>query len=161
MRKIINPWLPYETHYGFGTSVHNPYSLRMEFYEDNGDVVCFWKPRREYEGWVGMMNGGILGTLVDETSSWVVFLKYQRAAVTARMEVRYRQPVKVSESQITIRASFKERHNRLVTIDSKIVDSRGKTCVEGHSDFFLLDEKASESMLFKKVDVDDEMLLPF
>ncbi len=43
MRKIRNPWLGKEGYDCFGCSPDNPIGLKMEFYEDGEDIVCYRK----------------------------------------------------------------------------------------------------------------------
>ena len=73
MRKIKNPWLHKEGYNCFGCSPDNPFGLHMEFFEDGDDIVSFWKPNRNYQGWINTMHGGIISTLIDETAGWVIF----------------------------------------------------------------------------------------
>lgn len=45
MRLIKNPWLGIEGYNCFGCCPSNPYGVKMQFYEDGQDIVCFWKPQ--------------------------------------------------------------------------------------------------------------------
>ena len=65
MKKIRNPYIGLEAegYNCFACAPHNPYGLKMEFYEDGDDVVCYWTPRAEYQGWVQTLHGGIQATL--------------------------------------------------------------------------------------------------
>ena len=49
MRKIKNPWTGKEGYRCFGCSPDNEVGLKMQFYEDGDDVVCFWKPMERYQ----------------------------------------------------------------------------------------------------------------
>ena len=42
MRKIKNHWVHKEGYDCFGCSPDNPLGVKMEFYEDGDDIVCFW-----------------------------------------------------------------------------------------------------------------------
>ena len=90
MRKIKNHWVHKEGYDCFGCSPDNPLGVKMEFYEDGDDIVCFWKPQAHYQGWIDTLHGGIQATLIDECASWVVFRKLQTSGVTNRLEVKYR-----------------------------------------------------------------------
>ena len=72
MRKIKNPWLHRVGYNCFGCAPDNPIGLHMEFFEEGEQVICFWRPQEHFEGWVGVLHGGIVSTLVDETAGWVV-----------------------------------------------------------------------------------------
>ena len=86
MKKIINPWRGLEGYRCFGCDPNSPQGLRMEFYEEGDEVVCRWRPRPEFQGWVDTLHGGIQATLADEISSWVVFRKFQTSGVTSKMQ---------------------------------------------------------------------------
>lgn len=74
MKKIKNPWLGLtdKGYNCFGCSPENPYGLKMEFYEDGDDIVSFWTPGENYQGWMNTLHGGIQATLMDESAGWLI-----------------------------------------------------------------------------------------
>ena len=64
MRKITNPFAGMEGFHCFGCCKDNDHGVHMDFYEDGDDVVCFWKPDGEYQGWRNTLHGGIQATLL-------------------------------------------------------------------------------------------------
>ena len=55
MKKIINPYAGTSEGLGyncFACAPENPCGLKMEFYEDDQDVVCFWTPNENHQGWL-------------------------------------------------------------------------------------------------------------
>ena len=50
MKKIINPWKGMEGYNCFGCAPNNEAGVKMEFYEDNDEVISIWRPRPEYPG---------------------------------------------------------------------------------------------------------------
>ena len=69
MRKISNPWLHKEGYYCFGCAPTNPIGLHMEFFEEGDQIISFWRPQDHFQGWVGVLHGGIISTLIDETAN--------------------------------------------------------------------------------------------
>ena len=67
MEKLENPWLGLvdEGYNCFGCAPGNPCGLKMEFYEDGDDIVCYWTPGDNYQGWLKTLHGGIQATLMD------------------------------------------------------------------------------------------------
>ena len=120
MRKIKNHWVHKEGYDCFGCSPDNPLGVKMEFYEDGDDIVCFWKPQAHYQGWIDTLHGGIQATLIDECASWVVFRKLQTSGVTNRLEVKYRKSIMTTEPQITIRARLTEMKRQVAFIHVEI-----------------------------------------
>ena len=65
MKKIINPWKGMEGYNCFGCAPNNEAGVKMEFYEDNDEVISIWRPRPEYQGWIDTLHGGIQAVLLD------------------------------------------------------------------------------------------------
>ncbi|MBQ8047136.1 MAG: PaaI family thioesterase [Prevotella sp.] len=159
MRKIKNPWAHREGYQCFGCCQENPVGVHMEFYEDDADILCFWRPEAHFQGWIDTLHGGIQSVLVDEIASWVVFRKLQTTGVTTRLEMRYLHPIMTTEPQITLRARIKEQHRNLVTIEAVIENSRGEVCSKGEATYFTFTEEKAREMGFTHCDVEDEQLL--
>ena len=55
----------------FGCGPRNPLGLRLKSFEkDERTVEAVWTPRVEHEAFPGVLNGGIIGTLLDCHSLW-------------------------------------------------------------------------------------------
>ena len=64
----------------FGCGPANDLGLRIRSHPaDDGTVVADWTARPEHEAWDGVVNGGILGTLIDCHANWTAI-----AAIMAR-----------------------------------------------------------------------------
>lgn len=132
----------------------------MEFYENRDEIISFWHPQTQYQGWVDTMHGGILATIIDETAGWVVFRKLQTSGMTTKLELKYRKPVMTTEPQITVRGHIVEQRRNLVTIDVRIENSKGETCVEGRATYFAFDKAKAAEMGFTSCDLEGDELLP-
>lgn len=49
----------------FGCGRDNHEGLQISSHWHDGEGVCVWEPKEKYQGWRGLVNGGILATLVD------------------------------------------------------------------------------------------------
>ncbi len=161
MRKIKNPWVKKEGYNCFGCSPDNEYGVRMEFFEDGDDIVSFWKPQHQFQGWINTMHGGILSTLVDETAGWVVFRKLQTSGMTTKLEVTYRKAVMTTEPQLTIRARLAEMKRNLAFINVTLENSKGEVCVEGKVVYFTFPSEKAAEMGFEHCGAEAEELLAF
>lgn len=160
MRKIKNPWMQKDGYNCFGCSPDNPIGIHMEFYENRDEIISFWHPQTQYQGWVDTMHGGILATIIDETAGWVVFRKLQTSGMTTKLELKYRKPVMTTEPQITVRGHIVEQRRNLVTINVSIENSKGETCVEGRATYFAFDKAKAAEMGFTSCDLEGDELLP-
>ncbi len=161
MKKIINPWKEVEGYNCFGCSPHNTFGVKMEFYEDGGEIVSIWKPRPEFQGWFNTLHGGIQSVLLDEICAWVVLRKLQTAGVTSKMETRFRKPVSTNDSHIMLRASMREQRRNVVTLEARIYNEKNELCTEAVCTYFTFSrEKSAEELAFHHCDVESEEVLP-
>ena len=157
IRKIHNGWNGTPGYNCFGCCATNPEGLRMEFYEDGDEIVSYWQPTPNKQGWINILHGGIQATLLDELCGWVVTRKLQTAGVTSKMETRYRKPVLISKGKITISGHIREQRRNIVIIDAQIVDSEGTVCTEATCTYFTMPrEKAQAEMNFRECKVEGE-----
>ncbi len=91
----------------------NPMGLHVKYVRD-GDQGCRadYVARQEHVGWPGLMHGGLLFTLMDEAVAWALIYAGLRG-VTAKAEVRFRQPVTVG-SRLTIAGIVLDRSRHAV-----------------------------------------------
>lgn len=161
MKKIINPWKEQKDYHCFGCAPKNEAGLHMEFYEDGDRVLCIWKPRPEFQGWIDTLHGGIQAVLLDEICAWVILRKLQVAGVTSKMETRYRKSVSTKDSHVVLEASIREVKRNLVLVDAKLSNEKGEVCTEALCTYFTFSkEQAKGEMHFVACDVEPEEILP-
>ncbi len=54
----------------FGCGPANPRGLRIRSLVRGDEVVAAWRPEKHHEAFPGMLNGGIIGTLLDCHCNW-------------------------------------------------------------------------------------------
>ncbi|PON18275.1 thioesterase [Candidatus Entotheonella serta] len=110
------PLIGYETDHCFACGKHNPDGLGLEFHvdADTGIVQSEFTPPARYQGYGGVVHGGILATLMDEVMAHSL---WQRgiAAVTAKMSLRYREPAPVGERLLIYGRTTDERRKHATT----------------------------------------------
>ena len=148
MRKIKSPWKYSGDFQCFACSPKNPNGLQMEFYEDGEDIVSFWRPKAEFQGWVKVLHGGIISTLIDELANWVLSRRLQAAGVTTKLEVRFRRPVSTRDPKITLRGRITGNVKNFYTVHVTLHDSQGRLCDEGDVTYFMFDKERSREMGF-------------
>ena len=77
-------------------------------------------PRR-FEGWEGIIHGGILCTILDEVMAWALVV-HDNWGVTARLSIDFRQPVTVGQS-IRAEGWITEAKRRIQVTAGRIVDA--------------------------------------
>src|SRR5579885_1347449 len=78
----------------FACGQRNPYGLHMSFRLENDTIVADFMPREEHQGFPGVIHGGIVAAVLDETLNRTSMLTVQPEwSMTGRLEVRYRRYV--------------------------------------------------------------------
>jgi len=54
----------------FGCGPGNADGLRLKSFPRHGEVVAVWQPAEKHQAFPGMLNGGIIGALLDCHSNW-------------------------------------------------------------------------------------------
>ncbi|MEM6965311.1 MAG: PaaI family thioesterase [Bacteroidota bacterium] len=49
----------------FGCGRANHEGLKISSYWEGDESICIWESQEKYQGWKGILNGGILATLID------------------------------------------------------------------------------------------------
>jgi len=78
----------------FVCGMRNPFGLQVKpEIEEGGAVVrIVCTPEEHLQGWADILHGGILSTLLDEAITYVGIGAFGQHAVTAQLEVRFRNP---------------------------------------------------------------------
>ena len=74
-----------------------------------------------FEGWEGIIHGGILCTILDEVMAWALVV-HDNWGVTARMSIDFRRPVSVGQS-IRAEGWIKEARRRIQVTAGRIIDT--------------------------------------
>lgn len=126
-----------EAHNCFGCGSLNAHGLRLQFYELPGEAGVWapFTPTAAFEGYGGMIHGGIVSTLLDEVMAWSLY-RTGTWAVTATMSTRFRQPVEVGSPVHLVGMPVQNR--------GRLIDVRGE--VRRASDDVLLAESTARFM---------------
>ncbi len=111
----------------------NPFGLHMVFTMDRpGHVFSDFSVDKQFQGYPGIVHGGILASLLDEamgraTLETAVPTRY---LVTGSLSVRYRRPVPV-ETPLHLEAEVLQDLHKIVKSHSAIYLKDGTLLVEG------------------------------
>ena len=78
----------------FVCGMKNPFGFQVkpEIIGDGASVRIECTPAEHLQGWANILHGGILSTLLDEAITYVGIGTFDQPAVTAQLEVRFRNP---------------------------------------------------------------------
>jgi len=91
-----------DDHFCFVCGSQNPDGLRIRFeYPEKGLCRAVFTPPRKYQGWHGILHGGIISTLLDEAFAHAAGGAERNVdgggAVTAEITVRFKKPIPIGE----------------------------------------------------------------
>ena len=78
----------------FVCGMKNPFGFQVKPKIKNGGEFVYIEctPAEHLQGWANILHGGILSTLLDEAITYVGIGTFDQPAVTAQLEVRFRNP---------------------------------------------------------------------
>src|SRR5437868_2082823 len=99
-------------HWCFACGRSNPIGLRLDltFTKDRADAR--FTPDKRFQGYDGIVHGGIVTALLDEVMGWAIF-QQGIWAVTTRFELSFRRPMRVGEGVIATGALTRDRGRAL------------------------------------------------
>ena len=106
-------------HHCFGCGTLNDIGLKLAFRRSESGVWAELQPDRRYEGYVGMIHGGVLSAMLDEAMSWAITADGE-FAVTGRLNTTFRSPALVG-SQLRVEGRVVRQRRRLIDAEATIV----------------------------------------
>ena len=149
------------SHHCFVCGLKNPNGLAMHFYNVGpGQVEANYSVPRSFEGYPGIVHGGIIAAMLDEVVGRVAMTEDpNHFLVTAKLELRYRAPVPV-ETELRLRGWLERDRGRLVAAAGEILLADGTVAVEAEATLVDKPDQAVEDDLLQslgwRVYADDE-----
>lgn len=119
----------------FICGMENPVGLHLIFEEvQTGEVVAHCVVEEKYQGYPGIVHGGIVAAMLDEVSgrAWMGSGANPRFMYTARLNVRYRKHVPVNQPLRLVGKAGQDR-GRIATAYAAIYDQQGQVLAECES----------------------------
>lgn len=118
-----------DDHFCFACGDKNPEGLQLKFtYPQPGTCRAEFVPEHKYQGWKGILHGGIISTLLDEALAHAVGGAEggggASEAVTAELTVRFKKPVRIG-SRIILTGRVEKDNGKMVEASSEITDETG------------------------------------
>jgi acyl-coenzyme A thioesterase PaaI-like protein len=131
-QSLQDRYAPHNACFGCGPS--NPAGLQLKSIVQGDEVVCTWQPQPRYEAFPGVLNGGIVGTLLDCHLNWTAAWHLMNRAgassppctVTAEYTVKLRRPTPTA-GPVTLRARVVESGDDRARVGGTL-EAGGKVC---------------------------------
>ncbi|MBI4697651.1 MAG: PaaI family thioesterase [Nitrospirae bacterium] len=109
--------------YCFVCGPKNPIGLKLDFHFDGKTIKTEFVPKKEHQGYLNIVHGGIISTLLDEAMVKLA-LAMDIPVVTAEMTVRLRKALNIGE-KIIVTAEIKENTKKLLIASAEAVTEDG------------------------------------
>jgi acyl-coenzyme A thioesterase PaaI-like protein len=81
----------------FGCSPHNPHGLRLTFLTYPDGLESRFCLDRTFESYPGVVHGGVISTVCDETMGNLIVLREGRSAFTVGLRLRFLSPLAIGQ----------------------------------------------------------------
>lgn len=130
----------------WGCGPANAEGLRIRSFPKGDELVAEWKPEQKYEAFPGVLNGGIIGTLLDchcnWTAAWHLMKKtgadHLPCTVTANYAIKLLRPTPTSGS-VFLSAKVIESTEDRATVEGSL-SVGGKICATCRGTFVAVKE---------------------
>ncbi len=116
----------------FACGEDNPIGLHLHFFRLEDGCLAFFTPGKEHQSYNGRMHGGLITVLLDEVMGNYLFMTEGKPAYTARIDLRFRNPVEIG-STIRCIGRIASRRGRLVMMEGKILNPDGTVAAEANA----------------------------
>jgi acyl-coenzyme A thioesterase PaaI-like protein len=133
---IQDHW-PEEATFCWGCGKNNEHGLQLKSYWDDEETVATWEPKEHHLAFPGILNGGIIATLIDCHGTGTANAVAHKNAgddehhmyVTSGISIKYLRPTPLNRP-VEIRGRVIANDGRKITVACELL-SDGEKCVEG------------------------------
>ena len=143
-QSLQEKYAPNNACYGCGPA--NPEGVHVRSFVKGEEVVAEWMPQKKYEAFPGVLNGGIIGTLLDchcnWTAAWHLMQKagadHPPCTVTADYAIKLLRPTPTS-GPISLAAKVVDATADRATVEGTL-SAGGKICATCRGTFIAVRE---------------------
>ena len=117
----------------------NQCGLKVDFFDEQGVAKAQYQASSDFEGYKDVLHGGIISALLDEVMIKAVLAK-DILAVTASIEIKFKQSVKIGE-KLTLEGKILEHRGRIIFTEGKVFKEDQSIAALGFARYVKADEK--------------------
>ena len=129
MKSLQETYAPQNACFGCGPA--NPKGLHIRSFVHGDEVVAEWTPSTQYEAFPGVLNGGIIGALLDCHCNWAAAMALMKAqgsaqppcTVTAEYSIALKRPCPMDV--LSLRARVVEQSENRAVVEGEL-SAQGK-----------------------------------
>ncbi len=117
----------------------NDCGLKVDFFYDQGIARAEYVPDDRFQGYKGILHGGIISSLLDEVMIKAVIAQ-NLLVVTAEIEVKFLKPVRTGE-RILLEGKIVEEKGKIFVAEGKVHNEKKEIVATGKGKFFKVTEE--------------------
>ena len=129
----------------FVCGTENPHGLRIAFYDDGHTVSGEVTPAEHHQSWPGVLHGGIISAVLDETIARVAFV-HDRWVHTARLIVRFIKPAPLGKLLRATGELVRDAHLLMEMRGKLVLAETGEVLAEATGTFVPLPQETRDEM---------------
>ena len=99
----------------FGCGVLNPIGLHLDGFTEAPDgVQALFTPGSDFNGFHGVVHGGVIAAALDEISAWSAIVSTGVFVFTAKLDIRYRSESRIGDTFLLTGTVTEQRGKRLL-----------------------------------------------
>ncbi|MBP2019353.1 acyl-coenzyme A thioesterase PaaI-like protein [Symbiobacterium terraclitae] len=132
----------------FGCGQENRLGLRLNIRLVGDRTECTFTPIAEFQGPPGVTHSGVIAAVLDEVMSQLIYAQLQ-LAVTRKIEVTYRRPLRVGQTYY-FTAWIAKQNTRIIAAKAEARDAEGNQVARARGIFAPMDEERVARFLDKE-----------
>jgi uncharacterized protein (TIGR00369 family) len=108
--------------------------LALELHYVDGKVACEFTAHERFQGYDGMLHGGIVTGILDEVMWWTLFMETNKICATWKIDAEFKRPVTCGKTHRAKGHLISATHNTYY-LSGIIEDESGKLCAQGNASF--------------------------
>lgn len=127
----------------FGCGQNNPIGLRLDFQWDGKTVKAEFTPTKVYQGWPGVVHGGIITSMLDEAMAYAARFEGMNC-LTSKMQIKFKRPASI-DGPLIITGSINRKAKRLIETKASVSLPDGTLVAEGTATQFVIEAKPDDA----------------
>lgn len=146
IREVENSFLDFPGNNCFACHPNNNHGLKLKFYADDDKQEVFTRiqPEHHFNGFPGILHGGVQCALIDEVAYWAMFDRIKKIGLTAKIDLIYLKPVPM-DTELVVSGKVINQEKRSVAVETVIKDGQEDVLTKANVLYFLPNRK----VLFK------------
>lgn len=130
----------------FVCGLENQIGLRLNFYYDPASQKAWTEfvPARQFEGYPGLLHGGIISSVLDEVM--IKAILYENIlAVTSRLTVEFKQPAAIGE-KLRAEGWISSRKGKAFFTAGQLLNAQGQLIASAQAIYFRAEGELAERL---------------